>query len=302
MILHELHIKDMLEHARAFMVEHKPLHAMQLYHRITTLNPTLDIAWIELAEVYTALHRYDAAERALLTARDYASERNEITFLLGAMHLKVNRYDRAMMYFKELLTAEHTLSVHQQARLSYHIGLVYCYKKNYKLAEQYFRKTRRLEPQYPKINESIGELLLRRGASTEALRSFDAALDADPYSWIAHYLSGKAYANLYDWRNAYESFASAIDTDPHEPSAWQMCGEVLLMLQQLDEAEQYLRKALELNPLLTDAVVNLGYVYLKRGDRDRAVEWFERALSLDPQHPKAKQGKTEASMHSQRSS
>jgi tetratricopeptide (TPR) repeat protein len=301
-ILHELHIKDLLEQARALMDEGKALHAAQLYHRVTRLSPSLDIAWIELAQVYTTLKQFDAAERALLQARDYASDRHEVTLLLGTLHLKSNRYDRALAYFKELATMEKSFSPGFQARLAYYTGLAYWYRHNHRSAEQYFRKTRRLEPRFPKIHESLGELLLRRGALAEAIQTLQSALAHDPYSWISHYLLGMAYAGMYDWKNAYEHFASAIEMDPNEPSAWHMCGEVLLSLHQLDEAEQYLRKALELNPQFTDAVVNLGYVYLKRGDPENAIEWFERALSLDPHHPKARRGKTEAGLTSHRQS
>jgi tetratricopeptide (TPR) repeat protein len=283
----------MLEQARAFASEGKQLHAVQVYRRITTLSPSLDVAWIELAEVYAELKQLDAAEHALLEARQYSRDRYEITFLLGNLNLKREHYDAALSYYKVLLAEEKHLPARMRAHLLFNVGLVAFHRNNFRLAEDYFRRVQKLDAHFPKIGESLGELLLRRGAVAEAVSVLNAALKLDPYSWIGHYLLGVAYMRLYDWRNAYEEFVTAIEMDPKEPAAWQLCGEVLIALQQLDEAEQYLRKALELNPHLTDAVANFGSLLLKRGDVERAREFFERALSLDPKNRIALQGTAE---------
>lgn len=291
----ELKLAALLDQARAFADEGKYLHAIQVYRRVTELAPALDGAWVELAEVYTEMKQYDAAEHALLEARRVTADKNEMTFLLGNLNLKREQYDRALSYYKELLEVEKTLHARTRTHLLFNLGLVHFYRKNMKAAEEYFRSVLRLDPRFPKINESLGELLVRRGALAEAVGVLKTALIHDPYSWIGHYLLGVAYMRMFDWRNAYEEFVTAIEMDPNEPTAWQLCGEVLIALQQLDEAEQYLRKALELNPHLVDAVANVGVLYLKRGDFSRAREYFERALSLDPKHAAALRGKAQLS-------
>ncbi|HEY4612473.1 MAG TPA: tetratricopeptide repeat protein [Bacteroidota bacterium] len=283
----------MLERARGFVNDGKHLHAVQLYRRITELMPSLEVGWIELAETYAELKQLDAAERALLEARQHTRDRYEITFLLGNLNLKRQQYDEALSYYKALLAEEKLLPARMRTHLTFNLGLIAFHRNNFRLAEDYFRKVQQLDQHFPKINESIAELLLRRGAVAEAVGLLSSALKHDPYSWIGHYLLGVGYMRLYDWRNAYEEFVTAIEMDPKEPATWQLCGEVLIALQQLDEAEQYLRKALELNPHLTDAVANFGSLFLKRGDQQRAREFFEKALALDPKNRKALQGKAE---------
>ncbi len=283
----------MLDQARAAVDEGKLLHAVQHYRRILSLLPSFEIAWIELSQLFAQLKNYEAAEGALLKALQHSNDATEIIMLLGDLNSKIGKYEQALSYYKRLLDQEKNLSHSLRIRLHFNAGLTYFYRNNFRLAEQHFRATRRLEPKFPKINESIAELLLRRGAVAEATDLLNQAIAVDPYSFIAHYLLGTAYARMYDWRKSYEEFVAAIDNDPSEPTAWQMCGEVLLKLQQLDEAEQYLRKALELNPHLTDAIVNFGYLFLKRGDHQRAREYFEQALKLEPDNPKALQAATE---------
>jgi tetratricopeptide (TPR) repeat protein len=282
-----------LEQARSLVDERKLLHALQLYHKITAESPGLDVGWVELAYVQFELKQYEAAEKTLLRALSTSSEPQEILFLVGNLYLKLGEYHKSLTYYKKLLGQQQTLATDLRAHLNFNTGLAYYHRDNIRLSEIHFRAARRIDPGFPKINESLGELLLRRGAYAEAVECLKEAVAIEQYSWIAHFMLGSAYAKMYDWRRAHEEFALAIDMDPSEPRAWHMCGEALLSLHRLDEAERYLRKALELNPQLTDAVVDFGFLFLRRGDCQRAREFFERALQLEPHHSRALQGTRE---------
>ena len=290
-MVNEITLSQMLEQARGYVDERKFLHAAQVYNRITALAPSIEPAWVELSHVYSELRQYQAAEHVLQRAMESAKDPKKIVFLLGGLYQKIGDYHRALNYYKRLLVNERQLSMTFRSHLQFNIALCYFYKGNMRLAESHFRKTKAIDQHFPKINESLGELLMRRGSVTEAIVVLKHAIAGDPYSWIAHYLLGVAFSRLREWNSAYEEFVSAIEMDPNEPSGWQMCGEVLLSLERFDEAEQYLRRALELNPHLTDAIANVGYLYLHRGDSETAFECFERALALEPRNAKALQGK-----------
>ncbi|HLA69793.1 MAG TPA: tetratricopeptide repeat protein [Bacteroidota bacterium] len=284
-------LHQMLEQARSFVEERKFLHAAQLYARITSLAPSTEQAWVELSHVYVELRQYEAAEHVLQKAAASSSDPNKILFLLGNLYLKTGDYDRALTYYKQLALHEKQLSQTLRAHMQFNMGLSHFYRGNLKQAESYFRKAKKADPMFPKINESLGELLLRREAFSESIVVLKQAITADPYSWIGHYLLGLAHQKTKSWTSAYEEFVAAVEMDPNEPNGWQMCGEVLLSLERFDEAERYLRKALELNPHLTDAIANVGFLYLLRGDAQTASECFERALALEPRNPKALRGK-----------
>lgn len=290
-MIDEAALHQMLEQARSFVEERKFLHAAQLYARITTIAPSVEQAWVELSHVYAELRQYQAAENVLRDAAASSKDPNKIIFLLGNLYLKTGDYGRALVYYKQLALHEKQLSKTLRAHMQFNMGLCFFYKGNYKLAESHFRRTKKADPLFPKINESLGELLLRREAFSESIVILKQAITADPYSWIGHYLLGLAYQKTRSWTSAYEEFVAAVEMDPNEPNGWQMCGEVLLSLERFDEAERYLQKALELNPHLTDAIANVGFLYLHRGDPQTASECFDRALALEPQNPKALQGK-----------
>ncbi|MBI4428671.1 MAG: tetratricopeptide repeat protein [Ignavibacteriales bacterium] len=286
-------IHGLLEQARSYAEDGKLLHATQIYHRLTTAAPHVEAAWIELSKAYVELKRFDVAERILQEALKTASDPAEPYYLLGTLHLKTENFTAALEYFRKLLEGEESLSRTLRAHLHFNLGLAYWGKENWTLSELHFRKVRELNPNFPRISESIAELLLRRGAVIEAIKVLKRGLLTEPYSWIGHYLLGIAFTRSKEWQKALDEFTAAIEMDPSEPRAWQMCGEVLITLRQLDQAENYLRKALELNPSLADACADYGFVFLKRGDLRRANEYFEQALQLEPGNPKAQQGKRE---------
>ncbi|MBI2619166.1 MAG: tetratricopeptide repeat protein [Ignavibacteriales bacterium] len=286
-------LSQMLEQARGYVEERKLLHASQMYRRITEAAPELESAWVELSHVYSELRQYQAAENVLQRAMSRSNDPNKITFLLGNLYFRCGDSNRALTYYKQLLVHERQLSLTLRSHLEFNIALCYFSRGNFKLAESHFRKTKRIDPQFPKINESLGELLLRRNVLPEAITVLKQAIVDDPSSWIGHYLLGLAFARRRQWAGAYDEFVSAVEMDPNEPNGWQMCGEVLLALERYEEAERYLRKSLELNPQLTDAIANVGTLYLRRGDSETASECFERALSLEPRNAKALRGKEE---------
>jgi len=280
-----------LEEARSYVDEQKPLHAIQLYRRIIESSPTTEEGWIGLFRIYCHQHQYDTAERLLLDSLEYLEDKNEVVFLLGVLHLQTGDTLRALTYLRQLQRREAGLASEFQARVHFNIALVYVQMHRWGLAEHHLRKTRYMNPDFPKINESLSEILLRRGHVQEVVQLLQESLSKDPYSWMGHYLLGLAFARMLQWRNAYQEFVVAVDMDPKEPRAWQKCGECLIALRELDQAEHYLRKALELNPKFTDAVVNYGYLYFERGERAKASELFEHVLAQEPMHTGAREGK-----------
>ncbi len=155
-------------------------------------------AWVELAYVQFELKQYGAAEKTLLKAVSASNEPDEILFLAGNLYLKLGEYTKALGYYKKLLGHPQTISKDLRAHLNFNAALAYYYRDNIRLAEIHFRATRRIDPHFPKINESLGELLLRRGALAEAVDCLREAVAKEQYSWIGHYMLGTAYAKMYD--------------------------------------------------------------------------------------------------------
>ncbi len=282
MKLNEIQLATRLDQARAWVEEEKYLHAIQAYLRLIRSEPGFLPAYVELSGLYVELNKFTAATQILFLAEPHFPGNPEITFLLGNVYMRAEEYDKALTCFKRL-------SSMKLPHVHFNMGVAYFCKNNIPRAEEQFRLTLKYDPRFPKVNESLGELLIRRNAFAEAISYLKKGIDADPYNAVNHQLLGIAYRHLLDWTNAYNEFVIAIEMDPNEPSNWRFCGEMLRHLKRLDEGEQYLRKALELSPASVETLVVLAQVAAAKGDTEKAREFLDHALQLDPVNADARE-------------
>jgi tetratricopeptide (TPR) repeat protein len=279
MKMNEIQLARLLDQARSLVEEEKHLHAIQVYQRLIHLEPTFLLPHLELSSLYSEMGNLRAAASILRRAEELFPDAQEILFLLGSLHIKMGEFDRALTYLK-------MLSRRKLPHVHFNMGIAFYYKDDLKRAEEQFRLTLQYDPHFPKINESLGELLLKRGAFAEAIEHLKRGVDTDPYSAVVHHLLGMAYSKLFDWKRAHLEFILAVDLDPNEAVHWQLCGESLVHLRRYTEAESYLRKALELFPQSIESLVALSQVLLLKGNANQAQDYIERAAALDPQHPR----------------
>ncbi len=281
MKLNEIQLARLLDNARALVEEGKRLHAMQVYNRLVAAEPSFLLPYFELASLYAELGKEHASISILRQAQELFPENVEVTYHLGGYHLRIEEYEKALTLYKKLVGKK-------LPQVHFNMGVAYYFKNNFKLAEEQFRLTLKYDPQYPKINESLGELLLKRQAYTEAIDYLKRGIEKNPYSAVNHHLLGSAYGKIDDWKKAQKEFVLAVDMDPEQAANWQMCGESLIHLKRFTEAEPYLRKALELSPQSVETLVYLSQVLSAKGEMERAIEYIKKALNVDPKNQQAR--------------
>jgi tetratricopeptide (TPR) repeat protein len=289
------YLQQLFDRARACVTEEKFLHAVQYYRRILTADPLNEDAYFELSALYLKMKNPSAASLILDEALHRCGEHAEIVFAIGTFHLQQGVPSKALEFFKKLEAA-------RKPDVYFSMGLAYSNQNNPRYAEKYFRLAYHYDPTFPKIQEILGEVLLQRKAYAEAISFLHRAVELDRYSWLAHYLLGKCYAGIYNWKAALEEFTLSIDMGSNEAQAWHWCGQCLLQLHRYDEAEHYLNKALGLDPHYPAIYVDVGYLNLYRGEIEKAIVNFETALTLQPGFPEALEGKRAASIIRQRQS
>ncbi len=293
--MNEVQLMNMLDQARRYVDLGKDLHAIQIYRRIIAADPGCLEALLELSSIYVESGHTQCAEELLRQAHKQSERKSNIIFRLGNLQLRRRNFEKAIAYYK-MLDGEKLPEVH------FNMGIAYFYRNDTRLAEQHLRLTMKYDPRFPKINESLGELLIRRKAYAEAMTYLKRGLQSDPYSSVNHYLLGIAHAHLFHWEKAHDSFVNAVEMDPNEVRGWQMCGRSLLRLGRLEEAERYLRKAYDLKPDFPDTLVDLGHLHLQRGEMETAIGFFDMVLKFDPANPEAQDGKFKVELLSKKRS
>jgi tetratricopeptide (TPR) repeat protein len=149
-------------------------------------------------------------------------------------------------------------------------------------AERCFRKAVVADPHAVPARLSLAEMLLRRGAPTEARGLIEGSLADDPDNAdallrraILRFAAKHVDAALADLRRA-----SAVA--PDHPTVFPTLGGILMHQQQFEEAIAAYRQALRVQPSSPSDHANLGQLLARTGRVAEGLAQYRRALALRP--------------------
>lgn len=111
---------------------------------------------------------------------------------------------------------------------------------------------------------------------------YQAALEENPDSWMAHHDLGLALFREDRIEEAIEHYAEAVRLRPNDPEYRYSLGTALLRIPRTEEAIEHLREALRLFPDYPEAHNNLGNALLQVGQTQEALMHYDAALRLQP--------------------
>jgi len=155
-------------------------------------------------------------------------------------------------------------------------------------------------PHNPRARLNYGLALDLDGRLSDALKSYQAALEIDPdYEQASEvYLNiGVIHQQLQDFPAAAENYQKALDHDPSNAKALTNYGIILIMSGKAEQALPYFEKAVELMPDSAEFQTNLGQAYKTLGQRQKAISHFRRALRLDSRYERAQQNLRQMGAH-----
>jgi Tfp pilus assembly protein PilF len=158
-----------------------------------------------------------------------------------------------------------------------------------KTARQVLEQAASENPRHPDVYLTVAGLSLAEGRFTEALLSYQAALDhAAADNWTAQQKlvfrrearAGLAtgYETRQDWSNARTHLAAWVELDPKSAPAHHRLGRCLFQLGKADEAEAELEEAARLGTTLEPAAVTLARLWSQKGEQKKAGEWLDKAV------------------------
>ncbi|MBP5250947.1 MAG: tetratricopeptide repeat protein [Treponema sp.] len=172
----------------------------------------------------------------------------DIAYYLGLCYAKMKRYDDAMLYLEQVVTAKAEQSEERVLQCRYLLAVIYCLSGRRKLADFELKK------------------LLETGYS-----------QAEVYSSLA-YIS---------WENSdvdksVEYYERALKVNAECPSALNGLGYVLASSgRELTRALGLCKKAVDIQGNSAACIDSLGYVYLRMGLFNEARKHFLKALEID---------------------
>ena len=140
-----------------------------------------------------------------------------------------------------------------------------------------------LTPGDPEPDLHRGADFLKRGAATDAIRSFEAALEKDPASARAHRGLGMVHEQQGDPGRAIECYGRAVSVAPDDARAHASRAAAYFTMGDHERALSDCTRAIELESRLASAYVVHGRVLAALGDSEGAVNSYRHALFLEPE-------------------
>ena len=166
-------------------------------------------------------------------------------------------------------------------------------------ANSVYRDAVAAAPSNPAINTAWGDLFLEKYKRDEALKSYEAAIQADPAFGPAFLGAARALADD-DPPKAAEAAKRALKVNPSDVDAHVFVAGQAVDAGRRPEAREALQKALEINPSSLDAIAllaGLAYVEDKQPEYQQQVA---KALAIAPNHGEVYRVSSELAAHNYR--
>ena len=196
-----------------------------------------------------AEYRAKDYESALVTLAEAPVDEDdylELAYLLGLCHVRLARFDEALLYLEQVVTSGGEDERTRQCRLT--LAYVYSVTGRSKLAEYELRKLLSMEGgNSVQVCATLAYVHWLQGKRDEALSWYVKALEHDPENLNA--LNGYGYllaCTGKDLKKALTCCRKALDGDPGNPAYSDSLGWAYFQLGMFTEAAPYLQAASEL--------------------------------------------------------
>jgi Tfp pilus assembly protein PilF len=145
-----------------------------------------------------------------------------------------------------------------------------------------YEEALRIDPHFVQVQSDLGMALVQQGRLREGIRHYEEALRINPDFAEAHNNLGTALLRLGKQTEAIQQLETAVRLKPDYPAAHNNLGAALAQADRLPEAIAQYQEALRLKPDYAEAHGNLGNALMDEGKPLEAIEQYQQALALNP--------------------
>ena len=131
-------------------------------------------------------------------------------------------------------------------------------------------------------HNNLGNTLLNKGQTDEAISHFQEAIRLEPENALAHNNLGGALGKKGQLDEAIRQYEEAIRLKPDDALVHNNLGTTLYRKGRTDEAIRHYQEAIRLEPENAEAHHNLGLVLVQKGQWTEAIAHYQKALAIQP--------------------
>jgi Tfp pilus assembly protein PilF len=191
------------------------LKAERTYTKDPHLHNDLGLVYMAKDQLILAIEHF---KKAVDLKPDYAPARNN----LGTAYLAMKNWDSAIICFKEVSRDLLYATPHYPLT---NLGWAYYNKKEFDLAEQFYREALKIDPNYPIALRGLGLTYLAIGKPRDAVNLFEKAVKYSRFPELFNDLAG-TYAILKESNKAITFYKKVIDIAPGSQLAVEARNEI----------------------------------------------------------------------------
>jgi tetratricopeptide (TPR) repeat protein len=167
------------------------------------------------------------------------------------------------------------------------LAMGYGMAARYDEADKAYRRLIALVPDHAVALHNLGNISMKQGKPEEAIRLYQAALEARPGYLLAQFHMADALRDLGMYREAYQTYERVLSLEPTSPQELQAYDDALYELASLDlkmgahaRAAEMLKELVTLRPDHASAHYAYGQALLQLGRTEEAQREFETHMQL----------------------
>jgi len=205
-----------------------------------------------------------------------------VVVLMGLTWKQTQVWHDSESLWRQILKANPTSSIAYN-----NIGNSLLMRGESKEAIGFYRKALEIDPNYADAHFDLATALIQIGELQAAIEQFHAGLVFDPKNPKAHYYLGRGYAKRGQMEEAITQFRESLALAPTQSVVHYDLGTALAMEGHLDEAADHFRQAIVLDADYGEPHHSLGRILGAQGRLQEATEEFQKAVHLRPDFAEA---------------
>ncbi len=185
------------------------LKAEKIYSKDHLLQNDLGLAYMAKRRLDLAVKHF---KKAVKLKPDYVPAKNN----LGTAYLAKKEWDVAIACFKEIVDDVLYATPHYPLT---NLGWAYYNKQKYEVAEEYYRKALRIEPNFILALQGLGRTYTAMERAADAVAILEKAVKNYPRSAASYFYLARAYSLSGEYKKAISAYNKVIELVPDSPLA-----------------------------------------------------------------------------------
>ena len=201
------------------------------------------------------------------------------TFVLAYQNYQKKNFKAAEDLYKKILKANPN-----HFGSNFYLGTLLAQTQRFKLAKPLLYKATQIKPNYAAAHNNLGATLKELSEYQETINCCQKAIQIDPNYADAYNNLGAALKELGEYQKAINCCQKAIQIQPNLGSAHNNLGLVFQELGEYQKAIDSYKKLSHAQPNSANAHKNLGRLYMVLGDTKKAIDSYQVALKYEPEN------------------